>query len=427
LKQALLHELQYANQGRWHRQEKETAEAVKLPDCHAALSAYQFSLRHVCVVSALRVARHTSDAILLHAQEFSKHMEVKGELQDIVQKCWFKFLQRWSTEARYSILESFLAPVPVHVKGSEKVKVEDFGSRLRESFGVHHGEEDSRNRLVISDVLYLSMPLLLGFLNLACRMMRLPVLPYDLRRMVLNGTLPYMGAWRNLPSDMKKSLRFTRTFFLPKMIPSTVDIVLQTNCLACVLHITLPHFNDMLIVNKLVHDLGLYAEVYDIYVCVVRPLLCRLDLDAFQIAGQSSRPKARPDAKCLSPSYLEFQEPIMAALLIAWKSTQNFGSLTHVCTRFQAPRPLIDADDPFFEMPETQRELDLLPRKYLDKYVAHLSKFQVDLRQTDTNEKRWNYYKAIADALSSIESRWKDDFTLNHQGPEVLAAQHDSS
>jgi hypothetical protein len=65
--------------------------------------------------------------------------------------------------------------------------------------GTKKRKERGKGRVTLSEVAYPRMRLVLSFLDLACKHLRLGVLPVQLIHWAEEGTIPYLTAWQHVP------------------------------------------------------------------------------------------------------------------------------------------------------------------------------------------------------------------------------------
>ena len=109
-----------------------------------------------------------------------------------------------------------------------------------------------------------SLPLLLGFIYLACRQQRLPILVQDIVRLIYDGVIPYNNLWHNAKSLSAKWRRkvFSKRAF---KLPSASNIIFHFNCLSNSLNITVAPLNGPLMIRSMIIDMALPPSVWHSY------------------------------------------------------------------------------------------------------------------------------------------------------------------
>lgn len=128
-------------------------------------------------------------------------------------------------------------------------------------------------------------PLLLAFLYLAIRQMRLPILPSDLVRWCLHGQLPYSSLFEKLPADVQARIpavyrKRLVEHFNPR-VSTTSNIMYNTSVLASFLDVPIAPLNAPLTVRTIINALGLPASVWHNYARLAQILRHESELQVF--------------------------------------------------------------------------------------------------------------------------------------------------
>jgi hypothetical protein len=226
-----------------------------------------------------------------------------------------------------------------------------------------------------------SKPLILGFVNLACRILRTWVIPGDIVRWCQNGALPILNLWASpflTDSDRAKLTEagkawrrvFTKQYFTSHLLPTVSNISFHTHMLANMLKVPVPPLNAPLIARRMINAMGLPEDVWLLYNRITR--MHRM-LEA-------------------PPQYLRsykqhHAENIIVALLVASKLTPGWTywiverdlGIKSVSSGVAAPTRagLIASSEyvrGYVDQPLSIKHTDMLLRRDLDRYVAQVER-----------------------------------------------------
>lgn len=133
-------------------------------------------------------------------------------------------------------------------------------------------------------------PLLLAFLYLAIRQLRLPILPSDLVRWCVHGVLPYSSLFEKLPINMQQQMpsiyrKRLVEHFNPR-VSTTSNILYNTSVLASYLDMTIQPLNAPLVVRTIISALGLPFSVWSNYARLSQLARHESTLQVFESEGE---------------------------------------------------------------------------------------------------------------------------------------------
>lgn len=205
------------------------------------LSIYQYCL----IVMSKEIAQ------LLSPDEI-RGVQLQELLLDTTRSLWETYLSQWQKSSS-----------PCRMEG---IFCKQFFNKTDDRFCVC--SDPTQN---LQHPVFPTKPLLLGFISLAIRILRLSCIPADLVRFCDRGLLTYHNLWDALPLEVRQPIEhshYTRFFTLKhhgRLTP--INIWYHTTSLAHSLDIVLPSLNAPAIALSFIHSLGFPEdEVWPTYV-----------------------------------------------------------------------------------------------------------------------------------------------------------------
>lgn len=163
-------------------------------------------------------------------------------LVGVVEDLWFRFLEkRLSGQSSVKWLhDSFVTPMAL---SKRKFQNEE------DTTGSHFSVVMADRRIAMSFSVV--------FCYLGCRWLKEPIMACDFASWVLNGTLPYFGAFQLMPRGLRDLLVLVRSFFQPLQPLSSNRILELTGNLASFLEMPLPVPNVSALLHRLIPTLSI--------------------------------------------------------------------------------------------------------------------------------------------------------------------------
>lgn len=329
------------------------------------------------------------------------------EVVSVMRGLWFRYVEVWRASG-LSLRRSAIEPVEIarqraqeraNQHGADGSGAEEYtdaatSSRRRKKAAKpkkprppkgpnNEEEEEAKMEIKPSDELFVppSKPLLLGFVNLACRIVRSWVIPGDIVRWCQNGALPILNLWkspfltdldRSKLTEAGKAWRkvFTKQYFTAHHLPTVSNISFQTYVLANMLKVPVSPLNAPLIARRIVNAMGLPEDVWFLYT---------------RLARMHRALELPPDR--VRPYKEHYAENIIVALLVASKLTpgwtrwivkRDISAKTEGAEAAAPSRDGLIASSAYvrgyIDQPLSVQQSDLLMRRDLSRFVAQVER-----------------------------------------------------
>lgn len=208
-----------------------------------------------------------------------------------------------------------------------------------------------------------SIPLLLGFIYLACRQQRLPILVQDIVRWINEGLIPYNNLW---PYAKSLSLKLRHKVFFKRMFkpPTASNIIFHFNCLSNSLNISVAPLNSPLMARCMIIDMAFPPNVWHSYCKLFQVLK---DNDVFAGVDTCNQ---------------HHSEHLFVQLIMACKFSKNWMNW----------KLLKSSNKKYHFKPQTLYELSDCSRQELKVLIENLSR---NKRDTDDDHTIFNFNDAI--------------------------------
>lgn len=218
----------------------------ELPDLKDFLSIYQSCIQ-ILIYSSLKIIKlsYKDNEKLINGQDFDSFSQLyTNTMKDL----WQKYLKKWlQCKSECNISYAFSN---ISVNGNTCLC-----------------KMDERNH-----PFFPTKPLLLGFLALNIRILRLDILPTDICKWIERGLIPYSNIWEALPDDVRNKVPKKYKFILNRNhkdynnFPSPMNIFFHMENLSIDLDIPLPPLNAPSIAYGIIKSLQLPSHVWVTYV-----------------------------------------------------------------------------------------------------------------------------------------------------------------